>query len=78
MERDLTPKQQRWLAAYLCPARYNATEAAAQAGYAGNRRALAEIGHHTRYVPRVAAAIKACFARQDAEHRAAWHRMHAG
>ncbi len=60
--RQLTDKQQRFIAAYLGVARYNATEAAKLAGYAGNRVTLAQIGAKTRRSPLVAAAIKAALA----------------
>ncbi len=59
MVRELTPKQQRWIAAYIGPACFNATEAAHMAGYAGDRRTLAVTGHRTRYTPLVAAGITA-------------------
>ncbi len=56
--RELTEKQRRWLAAYIGPARWNATEAARLAGYAGNRVTLAQIGSKTKRVPCIAAAIE--------------------
>jgi len=67
MVRELTPKQQRWLAAYLGAARFNATEAAHMAGYAGDRRTLAVSGYRAAHNPRLAAAIKAEEARLHAE-----------
>jgi len=57
--RKLTEKQQRFLEAYLGPARANATEAARMAGYAGNRTTLAQIGSKTRRRPLIVAAIEA-------------------
>lgn len=56
--REQTEKQRRWLAAYIGPARWNATKAAQLAGYAGNRVTLAQIGSKTKRVPRIAAAIE--------------------
>lgn len=67
MVRELTPKQQRWIAAYIGPARWNATEAAHMAGYAGDRRTLAVTGHRNRYAPLVAAGIAALCARWHVE-----------
>jgi hypothetical protein len=57
--RTLTPKQQRFLEAYLGPAGANATEAARMAGYAGNRVTLAQIGAKTRRRPLIVAAVEA-------------------
>lgn len=59
MARTLTEKQQRFLEAYLGPARSNATEAARMAGYKGNRVTLAQIGSKTRRRPLIVAAIEA-------------------
>ncbi len=71
MARKLTEKQQRFLYAYLGPARYNATEAARMAGYAGNHITLAQIGSKTRRTSQVAAAIEAERERYRAEMMAA-------
>ncbi len=70
--RELTEKQRKWLEASIGPARYNATEAAKLAGYAGNRVTLATIGSKTRRCPHVAAEIEADYARWKAEFDRAW------
>jgi phage terminase small subunit len=58
MARHLTDKQQRFLAAFLGPAKGNATEAARLAGYKGNRVTLAQIGSKTRRRPLIIAVIE--------------------
>jgi phage terminase small subunit len=69
--RAPTAEHRRFLDAYLGPARYNATEAARMAGYAGHRVTLAQIGTKTRRTPQVAVAIEAERERYRAEMRAA-------
>lgn len=53
---DLTPKQQLFVAHY-CEV-WNATEAAALAGYTGNRKTLSVTGAENLGNPRIAAAIQ--------------------
>lgn len=55
---DLTPKQQRFVEAYVGPATGNATQAARIAGYKGNDITLAAVGHENLRKPRVAEAVK--------------------
>ena len=54
----LTPKQLRFVEAYVGPARANATEAARLAGYKGNDVTLAAVGHENLRKPQVAEAVK--------------------
>jgi len=65
--RAPTAEHRRFLDAYLGPTRYNATEAARIAGYAGHRVTLAQIGTKTRRTPKVAAATEAERERYRAE-----------
>lgn len=53
MARELTAKQQRFVDAYDG----NATQAAADAGYKGNRKTLEAVGRENLGKPRIAAAI---------------------
>lgn len=53
----LSDKQHAFVAAYLGPARMNATEAASLAGYAGNRVTLASVGRENLEKPQIKAAI---------------------
>ena len=55
MERRLSAKQKRFIEAYCG----NATDAARQAGYAGNDVTLGAVGDENLKKPRLAAAIKA-------------------
>lgn len=55
--RGLSLKQERFIAAYLGPARGNATEAARQAGYKGNAETLAEVGRQNLGKPGIAAVL---------------------
>lgn len=54
---ELTGKQQAFLAAYLGPANFNATEAARQAGYADNEASLGVEGHRLLRNAKVAEAL---------------------
>ena len=56
--KDLTPKQRRFVEAYVGPAKGNATEAARQAGYAGNDVTLAAVGHENLRKPQIAEAVE--------------------
>ena len=60
----LTGLQRAFIDAYLGDARYNATEAAAIAGYGGNRRTLASIASENLTKPNIMAEI----ARRQAGH----------
>ena len=55
---DLTPKQQRFVEAYVWPASGNASEAARLAGYRGNPQTLRAVGHENLTKPDIAAAVK--------------------
>lgn len=59
MEKKLTPKQEKFIAAYLGEARGNATQAARMAGYRGNDATLAEIGRENLRKPGIAERIEA-------------------
>lgn len=54
----LTPKQRAFVDAYLGAARMNATEAAAMAGYAGNRATLGSVGSENLSKPAIRAEIE--------------------
>lgn len=54
---DLTTLQKAFLAAYLGPAKFNGTEAAALAGYSGDRHVLSVTAAQNLGNPRIAAAI---------------------
>jgi len=53
----LTPLQAAFVDAYLGSARFNATEAAAQAGYKGNRNTLNSVGNENLAKPGIKAEI---------------------
>ena len=57
MARPLTHKQTLFIAYYLGDADGNATEAAAMAGYKGNRRTLEVVGHENLSKPEIKKAI---------------------
>jgi len=56
--KGLTHKQRAFVEAYTGAAEGNATEAAAMAGYKGNRRTLEAVGRENLGKPRVASAIE--------------------
>jgi phage terminase small subunit len=55
---ELTPKQRRFVEAYVGPARGNACEAARIAGYRGSPQTLRAVGHENLTKPDIAAAVK--------------------
>jgi phage terminase small subunit len=55
---NLTPKQERFVEAYMGPAKGNATEAARMAGYRGNENTLRSIGGENLRKPPIADAIR--------------------
>ena len=57
MARELTEKQRRFVEAYMGAARGNATEAAAIAGYRGNRVTLQAIGKENLGKPLIRQAL---------------------
>lgn len=57
--RKLTPKQEKFLHAYLGEARGNATEAARMAGYKGNDVTLASVGAENLRKPQISERIEA-------------------
>jgi len=59
MAKQLTPKQAAFVAAYIGPARGNATEAARLAGYRGNTKTLGAIGDENLDKPGIKEAIAA-------------------
>lgn len=59
MRRDLTPKQERFVEAYLGEARGNATEAARMAGYRGNDNTLRSVGTENMAKPAICDRIDA-------------------
>ncbi len=56
-EAPLSERQRRFVEAYLGEAMGNATEAAAKAGYSGDRVVLASQGHHLLRNPKIRRAI---------------------
>lgn len=58
-EETLTGKQLAFISAYLGEARFNATQAARIAGYAGDDNALAVQGHDNLRNPKIAGAVEA-------------------
>lgn len=58
---ELTDKQRLFVEAYLGAARFNATEAARQAQYAGDDVTLASVGYENLRKPQIAAYIKQRF-----------------
>lgn len=54
---NLTDLQQRFVQAYVGEARFNATEAAAIAGYKGNRVTLASVGRENLEKPHIREAV---------------------
>lgn len=56
--RRLTGKQQAFVSAYLGGARFNATEAARMAGYAGSAASLAQIGYENLRKPEIAREVE--------------------
>jgi hypothetical protein len=59
MAKQLTPKQAAFVAAYVGPARGNATEAARLAGYRGNAKTLGAVGDENLDKPGIKEAIAA-------------------
>lgn len=57
MAAGLSPKQQAFIAAYIGPARLNATEAARIAGYQGSANTLKSVGSENLAKPDIKAAI---------------------
>src|SRR5690606_5885979 len=57
--RKLTPKQEKFIHAYLGEARGNATEAARMAGYKGNDVTLASVGAENLKKPQISERIEA-------------------
>ena len=55
---SLTDLQQRFVKKYVGEAQFNATEAAAQAGYQGNRNTLAQMGDENLRKPKIQEAIQ--------------------
>lgn len=63
--RGLTGKQRAFVNAYLGEARFNATEAAAMAGYGGSRNTLQSIGAENLAKPIIREEIERQFALQE-------------
>ena len=57
MARPLTHKQSLFIAYYIGECDGNATEAAAKAGYSGNRRTLEQVGFENLRKPKIKSAI---------------------
>lgn len=65
--KKLTTKQQKFVAAIVGPAKGNATEAAAMAGYTGPRTSLAVQGHDNLRNPNIQGALEKAMAQYSPE-----------
>lgn len=67
MSKKLTPKQEKFVAAYVGPANGNATEAAALAGYSGDRDTLKVTGSRTLSNSNVQSKVERALAKYDTD-----------